>query len=446
MTQSLEPMMPADVQSRAFYRTKRFWISAVLMGLVCLPVAYFLFANWALKSDLAKIRAAGLPTNGAELNDFYFVPEGEADSTELWLTAIQNLDDSEFQTQAEHLPFVGNGTVPNPGEEWEQLDDARQFLSDSKELLKSIHAAAEVGGMVRFPVDFSQGIYTLLPDTQNSRTVARLLSLDAHVAVYDGDNIRVLHDILAMFALSDALQTEPCMISQLMRMALHAIGCDAIRTLLPACKWDDEQLATLQRSVVNARFRDSIRTGLLGERAMTLTEISKFPYPLATSSKRAALPLFQMAVDALDHPWPEAIKQQHAILQRLETYKQGHLARIMTMPLLLLFGGTEHYVLAGARNEARQRCTIAAIAAERHRLQHGQYPDSLSDIAEHLFPEGVQTPTDLITDPFTAQHLLYLMTDTHATIYSVGENGTDDGGQVDSDRGQPLDVGFSVLR
>jgi len=414
------------------------------MGLLGVPVAYCLFANWALKSDLAKIRAAGLPTTREELNDFYVIPEEEVDSTEMWLTAIQNLDDSEFQAQAEHLPFVGNGTVPNPGEEWEQLDDARKFVSEFKELLKSIHAAADVGGMVRFPVDFSQGIYTTLPDTQNSRTVTRLLQLEAHVALNDGDNIRVMHDILAMFALSDALQTEPCMISQLIRMALHAIGCDAIQTLLPACKWDDEQLAILQQSVVNARFSDSIRTGLLGERATTLTEISKFPFPLATSSRRAALPLFQMAVDALDHPWPEAIKQQHAILQQLETYNQGHLARIMTTPLLLLFGGTERYVLAGARNEARQRCTIAAIAAERHRLRHGQLPTSISDIAEHIFPAGVQTPADLISDPFTGQQLQYLMSETQVVIYSVGENGTDDGGQISSDRGHPPDVGFAL--
>jgi hypothetical protein len=298
--------------------------------------------------------------------------------------------------------------------------------------------------MVRFPVDFSQGIHTLLPDTQNSRTATRLLRLDAHVAVYDGDSVRVMNDIFAMFALSDALQTEPCMISQLMRMALHAIGCDAIQTLLPACQWDDKQLATLQQTVVNARFKESIRTGLLVERATTLTEIEKFAFPLSTSSTRAALPLFQMAVDAMDQPWPEAIHQQRAILKRLEAQEQGRLFRTMTVPLQLLFGGAEPYAIAGARCEARQRCTIVAIAAQRHRLQHGQLPTSLSDIAEQMFPAGVQTPADLISDPFTGQQLQYLTTETQATIYSVGENGTDDGGQITSDRGQPPDVGFAL--
>jgi hypothetical protein len=109
--------MVTDTQPPCFYRTRRFWIAAVLIGLACLPIWYSLSAHWALKSDLAKIRAAGLPTSGAELNDFYVVPDGEVDSTELWLTAIHNLKDPEFQTQARHLPFVGDGSAPSPGEE-----------------------------------------------------------------------------------------------------------------------------------------------------------------------------------------------------------------------------------------------------------------------------------------------------------------------------------------
>ncbi len=436
--------MAADVRSRSFYHTKRFWISTVVIGFVCVGIWYCLYVNSALQSELAAIRATGLPTNGVELNDFYVVPDGEVDSTELWLSAIRELDNPDFQTKGQHLPFIGDGSTPELGEEWEQLDEAREFVSEFNEILELVHTATDAGGVVRFPVDFSQAIHTLLPDTQESRTATRLLLLDAHIAAYDGNNTRVMRGILAMFALSDALQQEPCMISQLIRMALHAIGCHTIQTMLPACHWDDEQLAALQQAIVNARFKESIRIGLYGERAITLCAIEKMPTSLITSDRDAALTLFQLSIEAMDHPWPIAILEQHSITERLQTERRSILSRFTNTAVQLLFPATESFAVAGARNEARQRCTIVAIAAERHRLKHGQLPASLSDISTHLFPEGVQTSADLMTDPFTGQQLHYLIDETQATIYSVSEDGTDEGGQISSDHGQPPDVGFAL--
>jgi hypothetical protein len=438
--------MFADAESHSFYRSRRFWISACVVGLLCVPVAIWVNEFQTLESELAMLRDAGLPTNGAELNDFYVVPEGELDTTDLWLKAIHGLADSNLKMRGRHLPFVSDGAAPISVEEWDELDNARTFLAEFNNNLKLIHDAADAGGVVRFPVDFSEGVGTLPPETEESRTVTRLLQLDAHVAAHDGDGHRVLHDILSMFALSDALQAEPCMISQFIRMFHYMIGCHTIQTLLPQCQWNDEQLATLQRAVGNAQFREGLRIGLYGEQAIILTAIEEMPQLLVTSDKRVALPLFQMAIDAAERPWPEAIREQRKILALLAPDDHTFWSTMRVYIVQMLFPATDSFTVAAANREAEQRCTITAIAAERHRLKYGQLPQSLSDIADKLFPDGAQRPADLITDPFTGQQLHYLISDTQITVYSVSENGTDDGGIISSEQGQPPDVGFALSR
>jgi len=42
--------------------------------------------------QLAEIRAAGLPTNAAELNDFYRVPDDVTDTTDLWVAATRSVE------------------------------------------------------------------------------------------------------------------------------------------------------------------------------------------------------------------------------------------------------------------------------------------------------------------------------------------------------------------
>lgn len=55
---------------------------------------------------------------------------------------------------------------------------------------------------------------------------------------------------------------------------------------------------------------------------------------------------------------------------------------------------------------------------ELHRLQGGSYPAELADVAA----EDLQ-------DPFTGKQLLYRREGESYVLYSVGENGKDDGGK-----------------
>ena len=79
-----------------------------------------------------------------------------------------------------------------------------------------------------------------------------------------------------------------------------------------------------------------------------------------------------------------------------------------------------------ARCIAQLRAARAALALERMRLTKGELPD----------PTKVALPTD----PFTGQPLRFKKQGDGYVIYSVGENGVDDGGD------ERKDITFRVFR
>lgn len=436
----------SDSKRKFFKKSTLLWITpaAVLLALGCLW-----YVGWSsMNSQLSALRAKGLPTSATELNEYYAIPEGALDSTDLWVAAIDTVQDADLDQRGTTLPFLGEGPVPVPGEEWAELETSQTLLAELKDELEAIHKAADAGGQVRFPIDCSAGFQTLLPHTQNSRTVTRLLQFDAQVSAHDGNDSRALRDLRAIFALSNALRGEPILISQLVRMAIHAIGCDAVERLMPHCNWNDAELELLQIAIRSARFKDEMGQALCGERATCLSELDQFSLgPFRALNKQQALGFFAGSIDGLSSSWPEALSRQRELNAEMESLRrESRLIPLMLRATLLLLPATEHAAVAGAQADARQKCTNAAIAAQRYRLQSGRLPDSLTDIGPRLLGPAAE-PSARLVDPFDGQPLRYKIEETRVLIYSVGRNAQDDGGDCDRDaQRQPPDVGFSISR
>lgn len=88
---------------------------------------------------------------------------------------------------------------------------------------------------------------------------------------------------------------------------------------------------------------------------------------------------------------------------------------------------------------AQLRCAIAAMAVERFRQQNGHWPNALSDVPKELLPE-------VGTDPFDGLPLKYVKRPDGVTIYSIGVDCRDSGGEIK--RGVPRadvrDIGFRL--
>ncbi len=419
----------------------------VLLAVTFTLMGYVWYANHAaITARLDSLRAEGLPTNVAELNEFYRVPVGVANTTGTWVEVIDGVSaPTPEQTEVmKDLPIVGEGPtpIPPPGTQWAQLDAVAELLAGFEDELKLARAEAGSNGQVRFPVDFSAGFNTLLEYTQNSRQAARILLLDAHVAAHRGDDARALQDVRAMFALSDALRGEPVLISQLVRIAIHAIGCDTVDKLLPHCDWDDDDLASLETAIGTAEFSKEATRALYGERVLLLTELDRMTLgPLRGDSKQTALDFFDQSIAAFDGT-PAEIFQYRDQINAFSNQRQKGLMAVDSIVLQLL-PAVDAVIVATARATARQRFTNAAIAAKRYRLTQGQFPESLSAIPPELLGPTGESASKLV-DPFDGRPLRYRVESSRIVIYSIGSDEVDDGGDCveKPDAPAPPDMGI----
>jgi hypothetical protein len=89
-------------------------------------------------------------------------------------------------------------------------------------------------------------------------------------------------------------------------------------------------------------------------------------------------------------------------------YLPAVLKRLRTTPLTL----------------AKLRCAAVALALERYRRDHGNWPKSL----EVLTPAPL---TQVPADPFDGKPLRLRRLDDGAVVYSIGPDGEDNGGRLD---------------
>ena len=436
--------MDQQHQSRRKYKL---WL-LILMLTPCIGIGIlWLIGSTGVNGRLVELRGQGMPTNVQELNAFYVVPTGADDATQLWVTAIDGIDVLQPIKGATELPIIGTGPTPVPplGELWDQLDAARLLLQELQPQMQDVRTAVSAGGVARFPVDFTAGFATLLPYTQSIRQVVRLLQLDAHVSAHDGLVDQAFLDTRSIFTASDTLQAEPTLISQLVRIALHAMGCELAIDMAQQCDWTDSQLESIQESAAAANFLEEMQRALRGERAMTLTALDRMTLgPRRQSNKGGALQMFEIGINGMDVSWSEAIAATQQISTQITGLRGSSYSRIMRVGILLVFPAVEQATISGARATARQRCVIIALAAKRHQLLHGDFPDSMTEL-QALLP---MQSADMLVDPFTDKPLKYVGKDGSVTIYSVGDDQIDDGGSIDNEKetGPSTDVGVRMKR
>ena len=97
-----------------------------------------------------------------------------------------------------------------------------------------------------------------------------------------------------------------------------------------------------------------------------------------------------------------------------------------------------------ATADARARCSVVAVAIERFRMKTGRTPGALSELVP-AYLDAVPL------DPFGAEPVRYVADAAAYSVYSVGLNGQDDGGDFQEKRDPktgrtqpPVDVGLRI--
>jgi hypothetical protein len=293
-----------------------------------------------------------------------------------------------------------------------------------------------------------------LPHAVATREVAELLSLDALRQALDARMGAALVDCRAAVNGGRSLDDEPATISQLVRIAcVLAAVQDAQRVLRygqpPAAEVEALQhlleaearapiLRTMARGerggmhwVMSAATSGDLNLGTLPKDDPVVAGLKAIPTGLAARHAHAFLlrhlTRFVEISRLPEHRWPEAVRDWDRV------------ARTAPNGARQLFPAVPKLVAACLRHRAAVRCAVAALAAERHRLQSGRWPDRLAD----LVPSGL---TAMPIDPYDGRPLRYVRTADGVTVYALGPDGKDNGGDLDPmhpDR-DGSDIGFRL--
>jgi hypothetical protein len=323
-----------------------------------------------------------------------------------------------------------------------------------------------------FDLDYSQGFDLLLPHLTKLKSAELLLAGTAIQAFHAKDFSEAKTDLLTAIHLIAVFPHEPFMISDLVRVAMVQIAIKPTWESLQSDEWTDPQLAELQGKWQSMNLFANSAAAVAFERACGNSEIAKLREEPNANSFAFANPSFRFSAPAANpgtlgglmqnldnfyYHWRFSVwksswsyDEELCLLQveqaLVETARNAN-ATGAFVPAFKKFGqqasnifqlhpkSTNHYLVADpndelfgnylqklAQAETARRLCVTAIALKRYHLQHGIYPATLNELVPAILNA---VPADFMD----GKPLRYrLRPDGDFLLYSVGEDGEDDGG------------------
>ena len=450
--------------------SRRKILLGILIGAVGLPllgIASFIIWRMQLASDvkrqLAAIRSAGLPTNGAEANNYYPAvpdPENAALKMASAFELMTNYNDQR-SNKVVSIKFPPHKAALTP----EQLELLAPYCAMNSNALAAVDDAIELPHC-RYPVDLSWGAGTLLPHLAGLRSLSRISAFES---LLDPSQSSVA--IPRILGLAHTLDKEPVLISKLVRIAILSTAVAALERRLNTGSIGEAELRHLNELFAGAAGTNQMVNGLIGERAMYLqyfrmswAEINRLadsegeagpensgpplpgPQPFIFKCSGFFERDLRFYLDAMDTNI--SIAGELPINFSTITNVEDQISRtgrrnyfILSSMLLPALGSA---IIKEASSLAEVQTAQTALAVERFRLAHGELPDNL----EALVPQFLSFVPE---DPFDGQPLRYHRLAKGYVIYSVGRDGHDNGGRErpantkSSDKTE-YDITFAVER
>jgi hypothetical protein len=327
--------------------------------------------------------------------------------------------------------------------------------------------------------DFSEGrhlvfvrrdwLSTSVPHIQSLRSVASLLQADALLRAEEGDLAGAVASCSGALNAGRSLGDEPLGMAQLVRIACAAVSVRALERVLAQGEPPEAGLALLQELLEKEAAHPALLIAARGERGglhcfLTAVEAGDVKLPKDWLTTSEGLVGGGSIVGEPQKPaqfppdWdsPASIRHAHAWLLR-------HFTRYVEIARLppheqprqvekweaaakeappaarpLLYGGRK-LVTASLRIQARLRSAATAVAAERYRQAHGQWPKTLSALRPALLRE-------VPADPYDGAPLRYRRLADGVVVYAVGMDREDNKGALDEKAPERpgADVGFRL--
>ena len=358
-----------------------------------------------------------------------------------------------WQNYYRALPAISNGfpVAPQPQS---PATDVLLALSKYDATVEELRQASRLP-YSRFPLNYdSENPSTiLLPHLAALKECGQVLQLRAIAELQSGQSDEALDDVKLFFRLIGSIRTEPCLISHLVRIAMIQSTLQPIYEGLAEHRWSGAQLVALDAELANldflADYHFAMRSNLGFLRANTdfLVHNRKDLWMVFSENGDSHIPpqifpliptgwFYQNQLNCarivVEDYVPLANVNQGTIspasarhaddVLRAETKKATPYNIVEKLVIPWLGNAIEKFAYAqGSLDLAR-----TAIALERYRLAHGEFPESLDVLAPQFI---AKFPHDVIGGgPLKYRRT----TDGQFVLYSIGWNEQDDGGVVNS--------------
>jgi hypothetical protein len=352
-----------------------------------------------------------------------------------WQAAIQKLSDSQDLLDALRAggrrPYLG---LPLQSDllKYSREDFVALFPNrDYDQLMAEANRPDSGSGGQSLPM-----FEIMLPHVQTMRKVARILTVDTHWALEQGDHERATQNLEAIFGIARQASENGFLVGSLVGIAINSMGCDLVESVVLSASpgLDESQLARIQAAIQRspiqemgdlsserAAFMDMVQRcytddgngdgritaqglRLLEEveqmgashfdrertsRAWEGTRFVAAPASLLVMASRKQLTekaneLFDMSEQAIRAPFHDAAFE--------EFEKEIKQLGFAYLPIGLLFPGSKYAHEAFYRGQAQQAGTIAALAVLRYQERNGHLPESLEDLVDEFLEEVPMDP------------------------------------------------------
>jgi len=375
------------------------------------------------------------------------------------LTDLKWWQDYYRQPPTNQSGTIGTNEYPIAPQPQTPAEDVLLALSKYNATLEELRQASRMP-YSRFPLEYHKDdpAAIWLPHLAKFKQSAQFLQLRAAAELQAGQTDKANDDVTLMIYLVNAPRTEPFLISHLVRIGVLNLTVQPIYEGLAERKWSDTQLAAFDSELAKFDFlADYQLTGrsevvFAAKMVNYVRQIRKItPYldmMNTGANKDGTWDLFcwiapsgwfhqnQIRISKfyLEKELSSVNTESRQFLPEIATGAQADLEAAIAHPTP--YNALEVAFLSQLRRwfndkflpamkfaAAQESLDLArvAIALERYRLAHNDYPDSLDVLAPQFIDK---VPHDLIG----GQPLKYRKTANNFVLYSIGWNQKDDGG------------------
>ena len=350
-------------------------------------------ASGELKAKIAELRRDGEPFDNDSMAK-YFEKNTHKEGTAAWSEILALTQAAN--AISDNLPCVGTGTLPSdlrPGSDWPDEPRVAEFLHEVRPLIQRIAKADEFPKPVWMPIRFN-GIGTLLPESQESRSVARIVYLEAIHALYHKDGDRATRAIQSLRVVAEAFDWDFCMVSKLISLHIRSMHKEAIHLSLSMDVWDQDQLDALSNQVKQPYdVAKTWKATMAGERGWAypildnpriLNDNMNSPHnpllslPVTPSTRLAVLRAYEDFQHCSDAGDTEIAARAKVAEERYFVNPSLSLSSFFESTML---PGISAYAETFDRDEIARRLAYSAIAIKLFQKKNQRWPKSLSELS-----------------------------------------------------------------